>query len=139
MDMNNSNNEHNVILKVKHCNFGLMGPGSWSHTDYTLYSDGNLESLVTYQSSTGYGKEGTKKSFTYNVSSDDINEILNSLEESKAYRDIVRACDGSAYEFTLYEDNKEIYKRDLGYIYGIEPLEKIADIINKYESKNDNN
>ena len=41
------------------------------------------------------------------------------------------ACDGTAWEFKMYRDSELAKHRDLGYIYGIEPFESIAALLQK--------
>ena len=42
---------------------------------------------------------------------------------------IIYACDGDAWEFIQYDNGKEIWKRDIGHIYEIQPLEELAKIL----------
>ena len=39
------------------------------------------------------------------------------------------ACDGTAWEFKMYENGEVTKYRDLGYIYGIEPYESISKLL----------
>ncbi|MBS7020388.1 MAG: hypothetical protein KH135_00745 [Firmicutes bacterium] len=42
----------------------------------------------------------------------------------------IDAYDGSAYEIIQYDNGNEIWKRNMGYIYGIKSLEEISMILN---------
>lgn len=61
----------------------------------------------------------------------DYNSILKNIELSKENNIVVEACDGSAWEIIQYEKGQEVLKKDLGYIYGVKPLEAIAKIVMK--------
>ena len=41
------------------------------------------------------------------------------------------ACDGIAWEFKMYEGDAIIRHRELGYIYGIEPYEGMAEVLSE--------
>lgn len=49
------------------------------------------------------------------------------------------ACDGTAWEFKLYENGAITEHRDLGYIYiyGIEPFETIASVLTEENAEQD--
>ena len=63
-------------------------------------------------------------------------EILKECIEEYWNNDTADACDGSAWEFKLYDNGTVIRHRDLGYIYGIEPYESIAALLSE-ESADD--
>ncbi len=42
---------------------------------------------------------------------------------------VIEACDGEAWKFIQYNDNKIVWQRDLGYIYGITSLEKVSNYL----------
>mgnify|MGYP004467166603 CR=1 FL=1 len=57
-------------------------------------------------------------------------EIVNCIELAKKYDKEVSALDGSAWSIEQYKNGKTVWMRKMGYIYGIEPLEKIGKIMN---------
>ena len=46
------------------------------------------------------------------------------------------ACDGTAWEFKMYKNGTLVRHRELGYIYDIEPYEKMAAILTGTEAYN---
>lgn len=57
-------------------------------------------------------------------------EIVNCIELAKKCDKEVSALDGSAWSIEQYKNGKAVWMRKMGYIYGIEPLEKIGKIMN---------
>ena len=61
-----------------------------------------------------------------------FDKVFRNLEKAKEINLESDGCDGSAWEFTQYQDNNEIWKYELGYIYGNSALENIEQIIKYY-------
>ena len=117
-----------LILKAKEHNWGLIGPGSWERRSWKINDDGWYEYKESYRSG-----------------SDDIPEIptvveegvlsgtqLTQLKELLDYpwsEEKSDACDGTAWEFKMYDDDHLVKHRDLGYIYGIELFESIVKLL----------
>ena len=117
-----------LILKAKEHNWGLIGPGSWERRSWKINDDGWYEYKESYRSG-----------------NDDIPEIPTVVEEGvlsgtqltqlKGLLDYPwseeksDACDGTAWEFKMYDDDHLVKHRDLGYIYGIEPFESIVKLL----------
>lgn len=118
-----------IILKAIERNWGLIGPGDWDKHSWKINDDGWYQYKESYRS----------------MGEDYLTEIPDVVEEDvlspeqmkrlKAAMDRdwpdnkTDACDGTAWEFKLYDNGKIIKHRDLGYIYGIEPYESIVTII----------
>ena len=118
-----------LLLKATERNWGLIGPGAWEKHSWKINDDGWYRYKETYRSN------GT----------DEIPEIPDLVEEGVLSDDQMRrlrtalaqdwnnekadACDGTAWEFKLYENGSVTKHRDTGYIYGIEPYETIAAIM----------
>ena len=119
-----------IKLKVIHQNWGLMGMGDWNNTEWNIYNDLSVEIKIKYNP---LDIEGFNDTVTaeMKISIYQYNEIVRQLNLSKKEEWFVDGCDGDAWKFIQYEDNKEVWKRELGYIYGIESLEKIARILEK--------
>ena len=119
-----------IKLKVIHQNWGLMGMGDWNNTEWNIYNDLSVEIKIKYNP---LDIEGFNDTVTaeMKISIYQYNEIVRQLNLSKKEEWFVDGCDGDAWELIQYEDNKEVWKRELGYIYGIESLEKIARILEK--------
>lgn len=113
-----------IILKVIHQNWGLIGPGDWENKEWKIYNDLSVEIKIIYRPNESIILKNKISKITYN-------KLLKNINSSKEDKSSVNALDGSAWEFIEYNENKEIWKRDLGYIYGIEPLEKIGEILEK--------
>ena len=58
-----------------------------------------------------------------------MKQIVKNIELAKSDNREVQACDGEAWEFIQYENGNVVWERKLGYIYGIERLENICDIL----------
>ena len=119
-----------LVLYVKHSNWGMMGPGDWNNTEWKIYRDLTVGIKITYNFSKG---EEKIEEYNFNLKSKDYESILQELEFAKENEVKVDGCDGSAWEYVQYEDSKEVWKREIGYIYGIKSLENIAKILEKLE------
>ena len=119
-----SSSEKEIILKIRHTNWGMIGPNDWTDVIWTVYKDLTVNIEKTYNRA-----EQNVETADKNITKKDYNSILKNIVLAKENKDVVKACDGSAWEIVQYENNKEIWKRDLGYIYGIKPLEEISKIV----------
>ncbi len=63
------------------------------------------------------------------IKKEKYDQLLEILESAKENDTIIYACDGDAWEFIQYDNGKEIWKRDIGHIYEIQPLEELAKIL----------
>ena len=122
LNINNTNNSKKIILKIENHNWGLKTIYSWSEKTWCIYDDLSVEYVVR-------NGEGKIKSYLHNISTEDLNQIILNIESAKFDNREVQACDGEAWEFTQYEKDNIIWQRKLGYIYGIEPLETISNIL----------
>lgn len=117
-------------FKATHQNWGLMGMGDWNNTEWAIYNDLSVKIEVKYNSVDIEGFNDTVVA-EMKVSIDEYNEILKQINLARNDDSFVDGCDGEAWEFIQYSDNCEIWKRELGYIYGIKPLEKVGKILEK--------
>ena len=113
-----------VILEMRHANWGMIGQDSWKGSRYTLYDDLSVDRIDDYNST-----EDNEKKLSYDITQEQYDVIKKNLDLAKTIDTKVEACDGESYEFIEYKDGSVIWKRDLGYIYGIEPLENIVKAI----------
>lgn len=116
-----------LVLKVKHIDWSMMGPGDWNNTEWKIYSDLTVEILVSYNPMKNQENNKIVNSKLERKSYDKIFEKINLVKENDINVD---ACDGSVWEIIQYENGNAIWKREKGYIYGIKSLEKIATILN---------
>lgn len=111
----------NLVLKIKHENWGLIGPGSWNNTVWKIYGDLSMEVSASYNFDNV--KSVTKK---LKISQKDFDFILKYLKEAKKEIIDIDALDGSAWEFKQYQGKTLVWEREMGYIYGFKPLEIIG-------------
>ena len=116
-----------LVLNVKHSNWGMMGPGDWNNTEWNIYDNLIVQIKVSYNPKGGI--DNTKE-FNCEIDEKFLNNLLDKLNIVKQNDEEVDACDGSAWEYTQYDNGNEVWKRNIGYIYGIKPLEEIATQLN---------
>ena len=117
--MNNINDSKKLILKIENQDWG---GGVRNTQTWYIYDDLS----VTCESIIGEIKE---KLYSLNISKEKLNQIIENIELAKSDNHEIQAVDGEAWEFIQYKNNSIIWKRKLGYIYGIESLEKICNIL----------
>lgn len=116
----------NLILKISEHNWGLRNEFDWNCKTWYIYDDLTINYIIEFVSP-------NKKNFfiNYKVDNKFLSQILNNIERAKKDSFDVSACDGEAWKFVQYKNNKIVWKRDLGYIYGIIHLENISkDLLN---------
>jgi len=119
-----------LLLKATERNWGLIGPGDWDKRSWKVNDDGWYQYKETYRS----GSPDIPEIPTVTEEGVLSGEQLNALKELLAAdwsEETTDACDGTAWEFKLYQDDTVIRHRDLGYIDGIEPYETIASILSE--------
>ena len=116
----------NVILEINNHNWGLIGPESWKERKWTIYDDMSVDYTILYNSS-----ESSANTLNLELMKDEFDSIISNIELSKKDNTKVDACDGEAWEFIQYNNGVEVWKRDLGYIYGISSLENVVNILLK--------
>lgn len=114
-----------IVFKITHVNWELIGPDSLNNVEWNIYNDLSVEIKVSYNNIE------KNKLITSKLNKKDYNNIIENVELSKDNCIKVDACDGSAWEIIEYYKCNEIWKRELGYIYGIKPLEEVAKVLNK--------
>lgn len=120
-EMNNDNSKK-LIFKIEDNDWGLKTIYTWSTKTWCIYSDLSVD----YEVRNG---EGKIKSYSHNITDEDLKQILQNIELAKSDNREVQAFDGEAWEFVQYENGNIVWQRKLGYIYGIEPLETICDML----------
>lgn len=111
----------NLVLEVRHENWGLIGLGSWNNTVWKIYEDLSMEVSVLYNLDAE--KNFTKK---LKISQKDFDYILKLLKESDKVLVDVDGVDGTVWEIKKYQGKRLVWNWDLGYIYGIWPLEAVG-------------
>ena len=116
----------NKVLEIRNSNWGLIGPGSWEERKWEIYDDMSVCYTIIYNST-----ENNENTSDLKLSKDEFDRIISNIELAKNDSTIVKAYDGEAWEFVEYNNGIEVWKRDMGYIYGISELETIVDILTK--------
>ena len=119
-DMND--NSKKIILKIEDHDWGLKTIYTWNTKTWSIYDDLSIEYKIV-------NGENKVKSYSHNISDKDLKQIIQNIDLAKSDNREVQACDGEAWEFTQYENGNVVWERKLGYIYGIEPLENISDML----------
>ena len=119
---NNRDDSKKLLLKVTREDWGMKTIYTWSTKTWYIYDD----LTVKYVIKNGQGKT---KEYDHSISEEDLNTILQKIELSKNDNRIVEVLDGDAWEFALYDNDDAIWYRKLGYIYGIDSLESITNIL----------
>lgn len=116
----------NKVFEVVQKNFGVIKPGTWTIRTWILYDDRSVENTVNYKESRDNSQKEEK--FEYKISILKLLKLKKMINKYNKENDKSRAFDGSAWEFTYYENNTVKWHRESGYIYGVTPLEKISGI-----------
>ena len=117
-----------LILKAKEHNWGLIGPGDWETRSWKFNDDGWYQYKEKYRSGNGDIEEIPTVVEEDVLSSAQLATLRELLDQPWSTEQ-TDACDGTAWEFKMYEDGEIKKHRDLGYIYGIEPFESIAKLL----------
>jgi hypothetical protein len=122
-----------IVFKIKKENWSLIRPNDWISTEWIIYNDllVDIKNLYNDQKS---DKSNTKKK--YHLTLEQYNNLVENIKLAKEENINVNACDGVAWEIIQYSNGKEIWKRNLDYIYGIKHLEKVENILYKINEKN---
>ena len=124
-----------MILKVTAENWGLSGPGDWERSTWKINRDGTYTLKKRYRPLDG--DPDTPEMVTEGALDAEQMEILKECIDEYWSNENADACDGTAWEFKLYENGTVIRHRDMGYIYGIEPFESIAALLDEDDVEED--
>ncbi len=113
------------VLRIKNYNCGLINIDTWKEKEWIIFDDMSVYYTITFNSFID------NKVVKFKLNKDDFKKIANNIELAKNDETIIEAYDGETWEFIEYKNNKEIWRRDMGYIYGVIPLENITDILIK--------
>ena len=114
----------NLVLKIKHDNWGEIGPNAWQDTEWKIYGDLKMEVFLTVNF-------GDRKKKQTKISQKDFDYILSLIKQSEKDDKKVEALDGSAWEIKRYQGKTLTWERKMGYIYGIKSLEALAEVLYK--------
>ena len=114
------------LLQATWMNWGMMcfASDELEERTWKVYRDGWVRTRPVFSAS------GAGPTVEYLMSPDDFRSLLSILTgaflETEAFQD---ACDGEGWEMVSFDENGQETHRISGYIYGIQPLEEIADIL----------
>ena len=120
-----------LLLKATERNWGLVGPGDWDRHSWKINEDGWYQYKESYRSGSPADLPEIPDMVEEGVLNAGQMERLKELLSWPWPETGADACDGTAWEFKMYEGDTVIKHRELGYIYGIEPYESIADMLTK--------
>ena len=120
-------NENKLVLLFEHINWGEIGPEDWANIRWEIYDNFTVKIYKTFglEEDEIHNMNININSQTYKI----INEKINLAKENDTN---IEAFDGSAWKIVQFENGHEIWNRKVGYIYGIKPLEEIAEILNGF-------
>lgn len=121
----------NLIFEMKHVNWSMHKQGECNSSVFKIYDDLSFDIIDDYQIEIMPKINLPEKK----IEQEDFELLKTSIEKSKSINIKVIASDGDAWEFICYKDNKVNWKRDMDYIYGIDVLEKIVNILEKYHNE----
>ena len=121
-----------LLLKATESNWGLIGPGDWEQRTWKIDSDGSYLLKTTYRPDDSDDPDIPEQTEEGELSAEQM-EILRECIDEYWNNDTADACDGSAWEFKLYQDGTVVRHRETGYIAGIEPYESLAALLTEEE------
>ena len=117
-----------LLLKATERNWGPVGPGDWEKRTWKIQEDGTYVLKTAYRPDDSDDPEIPEQREEGELSPEQM-EILRVCIEAYWTDDAADGCDGSAWEFKLYENDAVVRHRELGYIEGLEPYESIAALL----------
>ncbi len=119
-----------LLLKATEENWGLIGPGDWEKHSWKISDDGWYQYKETYRSGAGNDLPEIPEVIEEDTLSDAQLARLKAFLNQPWSMETTDACDGTAWEFKLYDGTGKVIKhRNLGYIYGIELFESIVALL----------
>ena len=121
-----------LLLKATESNWGLIGPGDWEKRTWKIDSDGSYLLKTTYRPDDSDDPDIPEQTEEGELSAEQM-EILRECIDEYWNNDTADACDGSAWEFKLYQDGTVVRHRETEHIAGIEPYESLAALLTEEE------
>ena len=118
-----------LLLKAAETNWGLIGPGDWEKRTWKVDTDGTFVLKTVYRP-VDPGDADVSEVSEEGALYDEQLEALKALAGGLWSNERADACDGSAWEFKLYDEHGTVVRhREPGYIYGIEPFAGMAALL----------
>lgn len=121
-EMKNFISPKKLIFKIEDHDWGLKTIFTWNTKKWYIYNDLS----IIYEITNGQNRT---KSYSHSISDENLNLITQNIELAKSDNRVVDACDGEAWQFIQYEDGNVVWERELGYIYGIDSLVAVSNIL----------
>lgn len=120
----------NLVLKVNYANWDVLVAGDLNKIEWNIYDDYSVERKVIYfrRYYNSLPEEYTRES-EFVIEKEIYVYIMSNIERAKSIDKKIEAEDGEAWGFAQFSNDEEVWKRKLSYIYTIEPLENIADVL----------
>ena len=120
-----------LLLKATEINWGLTGPGDWEKRTWKVNTDGTFTRKTKYRpvDPEDASPEETEEGALYEEQMESLQESLDEYWNPET----TQACDGTAWEFKLYQDGTVVRHRETGCIAGIEPYESLAALLTEEE------
>jgi hypothetical protein len=118
-------------LEISRHNWSEIGPGSWNNTKWEIFDDLSVIKTDEYLDDENPRQNPNKKDASnYTIKQEDYDVLMDNIALAKTINKVVDAYDGEAWTFVEYDDDGSIkWMRETGYIYGLEPLEKISNYL----------
>ncbi len=111
------------ILKIKHINFSMIGPGEWEDTEWNVFDDYTVRIEERFNNRDEIDiKEKT-------LTEEEYNRLMDLFTLAKTNTQVVEAYDGDAWEFAQFENNECIYHRTPNYTYGLTEFENLQNFL----------
>jgi len=117
-----------LLLKATERNWGLVGPGDWDKRSWKINDDGWYQYKESYRSGNPDIPEIPDVVEEGVLSQAQLEKLKEALAQEWS-GETADACDGTAWEFKMYEGDTVVKHRETGYIDGIEPYESIAGVL----------
>lgn len=124
LDTKSTSSDKEMELKIRHTNWSMIGPNDWTGTEWKIYNDLTVDIEKTYNRA-----ENKVEKVKAKLKLEQYNELLKNIAQAKLEDTKIEAFDGDAWEIVQYNNGSEIWKRELGYIYGVKSLENVAQIL----------
>lgn len=133
-----------VWIKATNENMGLIGPGSWIDTTWTIRYDGTISIISKYigkgEFNFGYKIIGSENRLSPSKM-DELKQSINSISEWIKDVDFnsgifFGVCDGATWSLKVYDktSGRILFNYDSIYTYGVPVLNKFEDLLESFQN-----
>ena len=123
-----------LLLKATERNWGLIWPGDWEIRTWKINAYGTYLRKTRYRPVDPVDTDVPEDTEEGALSPEQMEALQECIGEYWTEEE-ADACDGSAWEFKLYENDTVIRHRQPGYICGLRPFEGIAALLAEEEQE----